>query len=190
MYNSVVGFHPNVPNYLRGIPTDMIAQRQNKKSQKIINIVVNTTCSALISADSIEKAGAYYYTIIDLLEKSGYRCNIYSMANYWDSKDEGYMIVKVKTDREPFNQEKLAFTIAHPSFQRRIVFKWQECCNVKGEPTQNAYGRPVTDNEKIRQILNKELKADFIVWSLQEDYRVDIEDIIKRLKEQGISIGE
>ena len=189
-YNSVVGFQPNVPNYLKGIPTDMIAEKQNKKSQKILNIVVNTTCSCGIDKDEIEKAGAYYYTIIDLLEKSGYRCNVYAMANYKTSEDEGYMLVKVKTDREPFNKEKTAFVLAHPSFQRRINFKWEECCDSKGEPTEYAYGKPITDNEKIKNVLNKELKANFIVWSIQEDYKVKIETLVNRLKEQGIKIGE
>lgn len=190
LYNSVVGFQPNVPNFLKGIPTDMIAEKQNKKSQKILNIVINTTCSCGVNASDITKAGAYYYTIIDLLEKSGYRCNVYSMANFHTYEDDGYMLLRIKTDREPFNKEKIAFVIAHPSFQRRINFKWMEGCNCKGEPTRESYGRPITDDNKIKLVLNKELKADFIVWSMQEDYKVKIERIIEKLKEQGIKIGE
>lgn len=190
LYNSVVGFQPNVPNFLKGIPTDMIAEKQNKKSQKILNIVINVTVSARVRAEDIIKAGAYYYTVIDLLEKSGYRCNVYSMANFETYSDNGYMLVKVKTDREPFNKEKVAFVIAHPSFLRRINFKWTESCNCKGEPTDDSYGRPITDDMKIKNVLSKELKADFIVWSMQEDYKVDIEKIIEKLKKQGIKIGE
>lgn len=189
MFNDIVGFQVNVPNYLTGIPTDMVNIRPTKKSQKILNIMVNTTVSAMIEPEEIEKAGGYYYVLIDLLEKSGYRCNVYMMNNF-SSSDEGYMIVKCKNDREPFNKEKMAFILAHPSFQRRVGFKWMECCNCKGEPTNDGYGRPITNNDKIKSVVDKELKADFMVWSLQQDYKVDLEEIIERLKENGIKIGE
>lgn len=190
MYNDVVGYQVNVPNYLVGIPNDMINVKQNKKSQKILNIVINTTVSCGINASDIEKVGGYYYIIIDLLEKSGYRCNVYIMNNFKTYEDEGYMIVRGKTDREPFNKEKMAFLMAHPSFQRRIGFRWEEVCNCKGEPTHSGYGRPITDNEKIKSMVDKELKADFMIWSIQDDYKVNIETIIEKLKKIGIKIGE
>lgn len=188
-YNDVVGFQVNVPNFLAGVPIDMINNHPTRKSQKIINIIVNGSVSARISSDNIIKAGAYYYAIIDLLEKAGYRCNVYVMANY-DHNDEGYMVVRAKTDREPFNREKMAFLLAHPSFHRRINFKWIECCPCDGEPTRSGYGTPVTDEDHIKKIFDKELKSDFIVWSLQKDYQVNIEEMIDRLKEKGIKIGE
>ena len=188
-YNDVVGFQVNVPNYLAGVPIDMINNHPTKKSQKIINIIVNTSVSAGIDSDDIIKAGAYYYTIIDLLEKAGYRCNVYVMASYRHD-DEGYMVVRAKTDREPFNREKMAFLLAHPSFHRRVNFKWIECCPCKGEPTRSGYGTPITSEEHIKDVFDKELKSDFVVWSMQKDYKVSIGDLINRLKEKGIKIGD
>ena len=188
-YNSVVGYQVNVPNYLSGVPTDMIANVPKKTSQKIINLIINVTISGGNSKESYKKAGAYYFAIIDLLEKSGYRCNIY-VAICERSKDEIFMFLRGKTDREPFNREKLAFILAHPGFFRRIGFKWIESCNCYGEPTRDGYGIPITDSDKIKRIAKKELKADFMVWNMQQDFRVEIEDIIERLKEQGIKIGE
>lgn len=189
-YNSVVGFQPNVPNYLKGIPIDMIAEKPTRKSQKILNIVINVTVSCGISAESYQKAGAYYYAIIDLLEKSGYRCNVYVMIAEDDDRDNIYLMLRAKTDREPFNKEKIAFLLAHPSFFRRVGFKWIESCNCKSEPTRYGYGTPITNNKKIKDIVDKELKADFMIWSIQDDYKVEIETIIKKLKDKGIKIGE
>ena len=38
--NDIVGFQPNVPNYVLGIPTNMINEEPTKLSQKILNIAL------------------------------------------------------------------------------------------------------------------------------------------------------
>ena len=94
IYNDIVGFQANVPNYLLGIPIDMISTIPNRKSQKILNIIINVTVSCGISTEQYSKAGAYYYILIDLLEKAGYRCNIHLLMAE-RSKDEIYLLLKV-----------------------------------------------------------------------------------------------
>ena len=189
-YNDVVGFQANVPNFLLGIPTDMIATVPNKKSQKILNIVINGAVSCGISTSEIETAGSYYYIVIDLLEKAGYRCNVYVTCGFRESGDEGYLVLRAKTDREPFNKEKMAFLLANPSFHRRINFKFIETCDCRCEPTSFGYGSPVTDNNHVKKIFEKELNANFIVWSIQKDHSVKLEDIIERLEKDGIKLKE
>ena len=188
-YNDIVGYQANVPNYLKGIPTDMINVNPTRKSQKIINIIVNGSVSAMMDTEDIIKISSYYYLVIDLLEKSGYRCNVYVMSNF-SEEDDGYILVRAKVDREPFNKYKMAFLLVNPSFHRRIGFKWIECCNCKGEPTDCGYGKPITDVDKIKDIFDKEMKCNFIVWSLQKDFQLKVEDIIERLKKDGIKIGD
>ena len=188
--NSVIGFQANVPNYLLGLPEDMIDFIPKNTSQKILNIVVNGSVSCGVSTEDIEKAGAYYYIVIDLLEKAGYRCNVYVTCAFRESGDEGYLVLRAKTDKEPFNREKMAFVLAHPSFHRRINFKYIETCDCKCEPTDYGYGSPITDNQKIKNVIDRELKANTIVWSIQKDYEVKIEDIIDRLEKQGIKLRE
>ena len=190
LYNSVVGFQANVHNYLLGLPEDMINHIPNRKSQKILNIVVNGSVSCGISTEDIEKAGAYYYIVIDLLEKSGYRCNVYVTCAFREGGDEGYLVLRAKTDREPFNREKMAFLLANPSFHRRINFKYIETCDCRSEPTHCGYGSPITEDEKIKKVIDKELNTDTIVWSIQKDYNVKVENIIERLEKQGIKLKE
>lgn len=189
-YDSVVGFQVNVPNYLTGIPTDMIAEVPNKKSQKILNIVINGSVSCEITTEEIIKAGSYYYIVIDLLEKAGYRCNVYVTCAFSHNCFEGYLVLRAKTDREPFNREKIAFLLANPSFHRRINFKYIETCECRGEPTDHGYGSPVTNSKHIKEIFEKELKGNFMVWSLQKDTSVKVEDIIERLEKEGIKLKE
>lgn len=186
----IVGYQVNVPSYLIGIPTNMINEEITKKSQKIINLVINTTVSCGKSTSEIIKCGIYYITIIDLLEKMGYRCNLYSMSNFECSGEIGMQLLKIKTDREPFNIKKLAFVLANPSFQRRIGFKWTESCNCDTEPTHCSYGRPFTDDDEIRKILKRFTKTDFISWSLQTDTEdgLSVEKLIEKLKKDGIKI--
>ena len=188
----IVGYQVNVPDFLVGIPTNMINEENTKKSQKIINLVINLTVNCGVRSSDIINAGIYYITIIDLLEKSGYRCNLYAMANFQYDGEIGMQMVKIKTDREPFNIKKLGFVLAHPSFQRRINFKWEESCNCETEPTHGAYSKPFTNDKRIKEILKNFTKIDFISWSLQDDVseKIDIEKIIKKLKKDGIKIGD
>lgn len=191
-YNDVVGYMPNVPNYVRGIPTNMINEEPKRLSQKILNIFINIDCSAYVNKEDMKKAGLKYTQIIDLLEKAGYRCNLYSgMSVDGRCSEIGWCFVRIKTDREPFNIKKCIFPLSHPGMFRRIGFKWIECADFSYELTETGYGRPYTNNKKTKEFLEKQLKMNVIVWSFQDVKGVSIENIIKKLKDEyGIEIGE
>ena len=127
--------------------------------------------------------------MIDLLEKVGYRCNLYAgVSNCKDSGDRAYMLTKVKTDREPLNIKKICFTIANPSMLRRIDFKWLEVNDFEKDFTHSGYGH-YDEKEKIKTILKDNLKENFIVLNYVNDQgSPEPEKILKILKEQGISL--
>lgn len=187
-FNDLVGYQPNVPLYLNGVPTNMINEYKTKKDLKIINIFLDVCASAYVSTNSIRKAGTIYATMIDILEKQGYRTNLY-IGDF--SELYGEIIaccVRVKTDREPLNLNKLAFAIANPSMLRRIGFKYIEICNSDNDFTHSGYGRPYTNEEQIKNILDTRLKSNFIVFSYQDGLNFTIENILKRLEEKGIKL--
>lgn len=192
--NDVVGFQANVPQYLLGLPTNMINQEPKKISQKVLNIIINLTVSCGVSRDKINKVGNLYVQVLDLLEKAGYRVNLYILQCSESNDNYYYSLVRIKTDREPFNIKKCIFPIMHPSMHRRIFFKWEEVCNTENEITRDGYGRPYTNTKKIEEVLNKELKNKFIVWNFQRyesggNINVEAERILKELKENyGINI--
>lgn len=191
--NDVVGFQPNVPNFLLGVPDNMINQVPKKISQKILNIVLCMSVSAGVSSRTLQNIGMKYTQIIDLLEKGGYRVNLYISHAGIEDGEKNICLIRIKTDREPFNIKKCVFPIAHPSMFRRIMFRWMECCDVDNELTSWGYGSPIQDKNYLQRIVEKNLKNNFIVWNFQNtDYQdVGVDKIIEELKEKyGIRIGE
>lgn len=192
--NDIVGFQANVPQYLLGIPTNMINQEPKRVSQKVLNIILNIAVSCGVDKDEIQKVGNLYIQVLDLLEKAEYRVNLYVMQASESCSNYYYSLVRIKTDREPFNIKKCIFPIMHPSMHRRIFFKWEESCDALNEITRDGYGRPHTDNKKIKEKLDKILKANFIVWNFQRwkngnSIDVETQSILKELKDNyGIEI--
>lgn len=188
--NDICGVIPNVPLYIIGTPKTMINITRDQPSHKIINIFLSMDCSARIGKQDILKAGVKYLSVIDILEKKGYRCNLYAGVTTKYDSDRYYLMVRVKTDREPLNVKKICFTIANPSFLRRIYFRWCEVFDFKQDITCG-YGQPL-ETSYCKKDLEKELKTDYITWLYQEDdtLKCDIETVLKRLKESGIDINE
>ena len=187
----IVGYQANVPKYLLGIPTNMINQEPKKISQKILNIFLNIRVDGGTTSEQIIRIGTQYLIIIDLLEKAGYRCNLYSgCANEGDCNNYCYLLTRIKTDREPLNIKKIAFTIANPSMQRRIKFKWQEVNDCNYDFT---FGYGHNDDKKhTKEVLEKELKEKFIIWTYEDNKQTkSIEQLLESLKtEYGIDILE
>lgn len=188
--NDVVGFQPNVPNFLMGIPTDMLNNKPRKRSQKIINICYNVSIHCGISHRQVKQAGTVYAKTIDILEKLGYRCNLYILSTTSYNGEHSYCLVRAKTDREPFNLKKMCFMLGNASYDRRVIFKWMESCDATYDMTHGAYGRPITDKETIRKELLNTLKLNLIIWNVQENQQVSVENVLNGLKEQGIEIKD
>lgn len=186
--NRVYGCVPNVPAFLIGNPINMINMEMNRPSHKIVNIFLNMDCSGCVSKDRILETGVKFLSVIDILEQNGYRCNLYAGVSSQSCSNNYYMLVRVKTDREPLNKKKICFTIANPSFLRRIFFRWCEVFDFSEDIT-GSYGGPISTKHCIKDF-NNNVKEDFIIWNYQDDdtIKCDIETVLKRLKEKGISI--
>ena len=187
--NGVYGFIPNVPNMMVGSPLTMINAKRDGVSKKIVNIFLNIRVSGFIDKDDIIRIGTKYLNVIDLLEKNGYRCNLYSGVANEKFDKHSCLMVRIKTDREPLNLKKICFAIANPSMQRRLKFKWMEV-NDGPDFTNNGYGS-IENEEYIRRLLEKELKEDMIIWNYEDrDLKAkSVEDITRDLKKYGIEIN-
>ena len=187
--NDIVGYQANVPQYLLGIPTNMINQQPKKTSQKVLNIIINLTVSCSVDRSHIEKVGNLYIQVLDLLEKAGYRVNLYMMQAEESHDYYYYSLVRIKTDKEPLNIKKCIFPIMHPSMNRRIFFKWEEVCDTTNEITHDGYGKPFTVTSIIKSTLDKILKSNFIIWNFQRwnngnEIDVEAKSVLKELKEK------
>lgn len=189
-YMDVVGYQPCVPLFLNGVPNCMISDEKTKTDFKILNLYLNFCVSARVGTSDLQKAGAIHAMMIDLLEKKGYRINLYIGEVSTCGGETIMNCVKVKTDREPLNLKKLAFAMANPSMLRRIGFKYTEVCESNTDFTNNGYGTPVEDENRIKNILNDRFKTEFMVFSYQNiRHDFNIENMIKKIEAKGIHLN-
>ena len=182
--NDIVGFTPNVPNYVMGIPTNMIRDNRNIIKSKVINIFINLCASAMVRQSTIKKNAAIYVAAINSLEKQGYRCNVWvGDCGSSGSAKYGYAI-KIKSDREPLNLTKMAFPLSHPSMLRRLGFKWIETLPV--DFTHSGYGQPVDSDSNIRRILKPFFQdRQYVILSVSHNGG-QVTDVVERLKKRGM----
>ena len=189
-YMDVVGYQPCVPLFLNGVPNCMISDEKTKTDFKILNLYLNFCVSARVGTSDLQKAGAIHAMMIDLLEKKGYRINLYIGEVSTCGGETIMNCVKVKTDREPLNLKKLAFAMANPSMLRRIGFKYTEVCESHIDFTNNGYGTPVEDENRIKNILSDRFKTEFMVFSYQNiRHDFNIENMIKKIEAKGIHLN-
>lgn len=181
--NDVVGFMPNVPNYIMGVPVNMIRDNRTMINSKVLNVFINISAAWNISKEDIKERAAKYVCAINKLEEEGYRCNIYtgSAGERWNS--ENLLIVKIKSDKEPLNLAKMAFPLSHPSMLRRLKFKWIETIPIDFGP---GYGSSITDDTHISNLLKTIFNdTKFTILSVSQSPG-SIGDIMTILKSKGM----
>ena len=157
--NAVVGFVPNVPNYLLGIPEQMITINQTPQKVKAISIayMIGNNCGT--SAKALENAGITILNVINRLELSGIRVNL-DIVMFCSSEGNEWQIASVnaKSYREQLDIKKLCFPIAHPSMFRRFGFAWLERSTDMKNDFSWGYGHSATEREEkeVSELICKE----------------------------------
>ena len=144
--NDVVGYAPNVPNAIRGIPQSMINAQTAAKKSKVLSIVYDVTGSGMLDSESYIKAGITICTIINTLEANGYRVSLKVIfKNSEKYSQRTIAAINLKDWRQPLDLKKLTFPLCHPSMQRRLGFKWLETQpDLTDTGYQSGYGRSST----------------------------------------------
>lgn len=136
---SVVGYNPNVPRYLLGLPTNMNSYSY-EQNERIINIYMNAGYPYFQTHNQVKHRGILVLNLIDYLEKKGYKVNFY---NYDLSKIENEMclvVVPLKLWNERMNIKKMYFPLVHPSFLRRLLFRAEELLPLQNYEWRKGYG--------------------------------------------------
>lgn len=184
--NDIIGFQPNVPAYLNGSPLNMINEEKRNTSLRIINIFINVRVAGAQDKEEVTRMGIFYLTMLEVLEKAGYRVNLYVGSANDVYPGSMLMLLKIKTDREPLNLKKTCFPIAHVGFLRRIKFRWMEVCD--GPDATGGYGQWQSPN-KTKTIIKEKLGEDFLIFNYEnDDFEMSEEYIYKLLEENGIKI--
>ena len=181
--NDVVGFMPNVPNYILGVPTNMIRDNRTMISSKVLNVFINVSAAWHVDKEYIKQNAAKYVCAINRLEEEGYRCNIYAGSAGERGDRENLLVVKIKSDKEPMNLAKMAFPLCHPSMLRRLKFKWMETIPID---FGLGYSSSITSDTQISRLL-KNIFGDikFTILSVSSSPG-KIGDVMEMLKKKGM----
>lgn len=176
----VVGYVPHVPNAVIGIPQNMIRSTKVLIKNKVLNVFISISASCFVTYDEMKRNAAKCAAAIDLLEREGYRCNVYSgnIAER-DGKQVGY-VVKIKSDREPLNLAMMAFPMANPSMLRRFGLRFMETTPI--DFTWSGYGRPMDEHVQLKQLLDSQLGLKNVAIFSVSKNGGKVEDIANRFK--------
>lgn len=180
-YNDVVGYMPNVPRYVMGLPDNMRAEKRVVHKSKIVNVYIDCTVPWYVGSDELEEACTRLVEEVLGLEKGGYRVNLTAMFTSAMSGELAFVGVKIKGANEPLNLARVLFPFVRANdFVRKLCFAWYERTKVKHE---YGYGTCVSYKYSHKMALIEYLKRENGVLVLVEDYRrggIHIADSIRK----------
>lgn len=145
---SVQGYQPVVPNYLMGLPNSMISKKVVPVKQKVVTLNKCVAYSWKIKADTIVNESVKALRLIQKLEANGYRINLNVLLFVRARNGQGFCIkVRIKNSGEKLNISKLSFPLVHPSFLRRLYFRFVEVHPTIPECMNVGYGLPLSPIE-------------------------------------------
>lgn len=183
---NVYGYMPHIPNFVAGIPTDMITQRNIIQKQKVITIIVVGNVTSGWSGKSLAETNAKIVTAIRMIEAGGVRVSLkmlYASVSREGDEEIGALI-KIKDAGRYLEIEKMAYAMVNPAFFRRHFFRFKE---TRPELTRSSwiggYGVPMSKTRCEEMLKNENIKWHYLckVETLQSH----TPEQIKEMFEQG-----
>lgn len=176
---AVVGCVPNVPNYLRSVPKNMMRVITKPKKVHVIRIYVDSNIPFTFEARELAIAGAKIANVIAATERAGVRVELYVGNILIDNIGKKYVgfQLKVKDADAPLNLLNVAFPLIHPAFFRCLSLLHFETL------AKEQYGHGTCVD--INTIRSHNLIPNSCVLSLWEIARnnLKIEDLTNRINE-------
>lgn len=140
-----VGFVPHVPNTVMGLPMTMINKEKQVSKNKMIHLIYSFGASSNVKPADMIKGGINFISLVNSLEKQGYRVKIDVATTFTVDKTLAVMTVNVKEFSQKLNLLKLTFPLVQPAMFRRISFKWLETTpDNKDDSFTAGYGKPLS----------------------------------------------
>ena len=143
--NDFVGFVPHVPNTVIGLPMTMINKEKHVSKNKMIHLIYSFGASSNVKPSDMIKGGINFISLVNSLEKQGYRVKIDVATTFTEPKTLAIMTVNVKEYGQKLNLLKLTFPLIQPAMFRRISFRWLETTPENKDTTFTlGYGKPLS----------------------------------------------
>lgn len=125
----VAGGVPNIPRAISGNAMCWRRMRRAVSSARVLTLAFCSTVASGVTAQKLANVAAVVLDAVAGLEKSGYRLNIYAgcvSCSDYDETEIAACWVKVKEAGQYLQISRVAYPLAHPSFFRRHLLRWQE----------------------------------------------------------------
>ena len=116
----VYGCIPSVPNYLRGVPANMMRVVREPRRNPIIDVYVDTGISWNTKLKDAAIATAKIANVVTAVEMSGVRVNLYAVFGTKEDNDAAGFCVKIKEANSPLNLLNIAFPMTNSAFCRVV----------------------------------------------------------------------
>jgi hypothetical protein len=176
----VYGCIPSVPNYLRGVPANMMRVVREPRRNPVIDIYVENSIYDGIDVNKVAEKAAIIANVIYATEMEGVRVNLYSVNTSHDHHVTGKayaMICKIKDADAPLNLLNIAFCVCNKAMHRSIFLKWLEC---HADNRISGYGAPMR-GDNVKNTFN----IDGIVLSIRDmvDNCCGIDQVTRKINE-------
>lgn len=183
--NEVVGFVPNVPLAMMGVPNSMIASHRIPIKSKVIRIMYDPEIYASLSEKAIQASALNLIEMVCMLEASGYRVEL-SLLNIFAGNSSAKTIdiaaVCIKEANRNLDVKRMLFPLLHRAWFRCIGFRYQDVSqravyrSNRGKPLSSC----VTDEKRSR--IFKELFGDNAFFFNGDDLRYGYEHALEEMK--------
>lgn len=95
-FYGVAGYQCSVPRYLQGIPTNMVNSKRVVTKNKVVNITKDICYNALWDADKMIEQGVKFVELVNKIESTGTRCNVFVMLGVQRYNDKVCFKIKIK----------------------------------------------------------------------------------------------
>ena len=141
--NDLVGGAVLVPRYLSGEHDNMLNIVRRNSHERVIDLYASFNANAGYTTERIIKRGAFVCQLVDDLESSGIRTNIWACEAAEEGSEKTHTRVCIKQARDIFTINRFAFALAHPAFLRRLWFRMLETTPDFKARWDGGYGHPM-----------------------------------------------
>jgi hypothetical protein len=177
---SITGYIPHVPNYLKGFPLQMINTIYTEvKDTMYITIYFNVSQLHNYSKEQFYHKGVICLSLIDHLENLGYKVTLKLFAGSYCKNQIILTYFNLKYEDELLNLRNLFFPMTNVSFLRRLHFRLREITEELDASWTTIYGYSLKSSE-IRELLD--LTNTSIIFSYPDEIGIEGSDLLADAK--------
>lgn len=175
--NKYVGGSPNVVRAMQGIPRDMRSMQRQQKKTAGITLVYEVSANGGVDSQRMIDAGARMVALIRLFERAQIPVRLIVSDTGQSDGDVLACEVVIKDFHAPFNMQKIAYYLAHPSMHRRLWFSWLETTDI-AKRRYSGYMCPISNHASEYNEVRKDYEERGMFWFCFRDFDND-DDVVK-----------